>query len=334
MNILKTLEDSLAVNSLETILQINKNLDHYFNITPKKFESNNPELYCDLELEALSTSYTDYYQVLKDIGSHEKIIDLGAGLGRGSLLSAALNLPVCISLELVDERIGALQKALIKMEREELGIKFDLALESLPESENFYLYFPVGKTFYHILRQLLQRHVRLYVCEAHGDTLDFLSLYKDSLKQISSIKLKMPRHHNYIEVYETSALKTQDFGVADFAYWFLNHFDSEKILKAKWFSPQLHLWAFLYLPIKNFDLILYHGEMSLLNRVTNRIYKLGAEITLELQTLECIDAEVCRILTSGQKVFSIDTDLFREDKIQGTTKLDSFSPERVFKVVS
>ena len=325
--------DILTSKSVSDTLRLNSDLDQFFGVIDIKVSSDNQDEYPELSNDALNTSYVDYFQILNRIPIGEELIDLGAGIGRGSLLSAFMNLTRVHSLEINPSRVAATQKALSYFEQEANISTFDLGTQTIPQSSNYYLYFPTGRVFYKIFRELLTSKTKVFVCEAHGDTREFIALYLNYISLIDEIELIMPRHHPYVESYQSLGLFELNSSPLDLPSWFLANFDSDKILKAKWLN-EVEEEAYLFLRIKDFELIVYQKSIALRNTVSSRIYKEGIEIEIVEDEFLCKDPRLNNNFKRGDKVFSRGAHLFIETRLGQLEKLDSVTPDTAFMRIS
>ena len=215
--------------------EVNKKLDQFFGIDPIAIENSfqteeKDETYRGLFLnpEALFTSYKDYQNILETLQENETLVDIGAGIGRGSLIAPSLNRK-CLSLEVVKERI----KASNANNQEDL-IHIDLLKEPLPQANAYFLYQPVGNFLFHILGQLLrfsaQRKIKLFVIESHGDLIPFLSSSGPWLELKEKRPLVSERHDQSLYVFESRDPSM----VSKFIHDLLNFFQE---IKDKEFYP-------------------------------------------------------------------------------------------------
>lgn len=198
-------------------LKTNESLDSLFSIPslPQDISSNySDETYCseNLSAEALLTSYQDYmslcnYCIENNIFS---IADLGAGIGRGTLLSKALNLPLQFSsYEIIKERLSLGIQASKKHGLSSEGFHcLDLLQASLPQADLYFLYLPVGKLSDHILKEmekkiLKDQHFYLCAIESHGNFLSYLKEEAFWLKKQHEIPLFSKRHNSSMSIYQT-----------------------------------------------------------------------------------------------------------------------------------
>lgn len=314
-------------NGIESHLEFNSELDLRYNLNHIHFETDIEEHYPDLNQNALNTSYFDYYQILKSIPKGQNIADLGAGLGRGSLLSCLLGFKNCFSIEAVTKRCDQLKSALSQFESEYLVIHADLVKSPIPDYDNYYLYFPKSIALYHILRKLFRKNGLVYVCEAHGDTIPFIELFPDQLECIKEIPLAMPRHYPFIKIYKIKSAELENDIHTNFSCWYLRNFDSDLIIIAKFNYIGMKKEVSLLMPIRNFDLIIYKSQLALQHRVSNRRYVLNQEIKISHTSNAKLSPQLIASLNMGAKVFCDDRKVFIEgrDGIFVMTELDSLA---------
>lgn len=296
------------MNDLEFILRLNQKIDQEYNLNQYEIESLVQDEYPDLHPDALNTSYSDYYQILESIPNGQTLVDLGAGLGRGSLLSCLLGTNNCYSVEIVRERHLQLRSALAAFDQEYLALQMDLRCGEIPKAENFYIYFPKGEVFYHILRELIKRKSNLYICEAHGDLIPFMELFSKTFRLVGEIPLHMPRHHPTINIYKTCGELFEE----GFPSWYLKNFDSDIIITVKFNHLVLDREVLMFLPIRYFDLVNYSSRLGLQHRISNRRYILDNEIKIVSKLNLKLPKYMQDKLSHGFKVFCLDKKVFME----------------------
>lgn len=165
-----------------------------------------PHLYPDIELEALQTSYNDYYQIIMDLKEDHVLCDLGAGYGRGSFLANQLNFENVYSVELSQERIQAAWNSCEKLGiSKNYFIQADILEIDLSKFDAFYLYFPKNPMFLKLFKKLktYNREFTFYVTESHGDMIPFLS-HLSFLTEVGEFACSLPRHEDKIKKYKFS----------------------------------------------------------------------------------------------------------------------------------
>lgn len=299
---------------IESHLDFNSEIDLFYNLNHIHFETDSEEHYPDLNQDALNTSYFDYYQILKSISKGQNIADLGAGIGRGSLLSCLLGFKNCFSIEIVTKRCDQLKSALSQFESEHLAVQADLVRSPIPDCDNYYLYFPKSIALYHILRKLFKKNGLVYVCEAHGDTIPFLELFPDQLECIKEIPLAMPRHYPFIKIYKIKSATLENNIHTNFQSWYARNFDSDLNIIAKFNHIGMKKEVSLLMPIKNYDLVIYKSQLALQHRVSNRRYVLYQEIKISHTSNAKLTPLLIESLNIGSKVFCVDRKVFIEGR--------------------
>lgn len=163
------------------------------------------ELYPGLNLEALYTDLREYAQIF----SHPRIkgswCELGCGVGIGNLFYAYLYPERrAVGIELASARAWAFQR-----EKERLGlsnvevIQGDLLTTSLPQADNYFLYFPTGPVLDRILSELQSRtNFTLIAIESHGDLFSRLD-EEAQLELVDTLTLTQKRHSPDARIYRS-----------------------------------------------------------------------------------------------------------------------------------
>lgn len=165
-----------------------------------------PHLYPDIELEALQTSYNDYFQIIQDLSSGSILCDLGAGHGRGSFLAHNLKFNNVYSIELSMERIHSAWQSCEKLGiAKDYFIQADILETDLSRFDAFYLYFPKTPQFLSFFKKLkaYNREFTFYVTESHGDMIPFLNNLS-FLTEVGEFDCSLPRHKDKIKKYKFS----------------------------------------------------------------------------------------------------------------------------------
>ena len=298
-------------------------LDEFFGLERAQVKSVDKDHYPELLPHALNTSYFDYFNLLKLVPGGEQLVDLGAGAGRGSVLSCFLELAICISYEIEISRVDILRRALHKFSKSEFAIQGDLADLSFPKAKHYYLYFPRNKTAYFVLRELSHRDCTLYVCESHGDMFPFLSSLPALFERIGEIPLLMPRWENEIRIYKSKTSNTEVKIEDSLSTWFLRNFDSDKILIFKWKNPKFGEELELYLPVEHCDLEFFGKNIFIRNTISNRQYLIGSEV----HVLRAVDKtqrlkSLFEYFDRGLKVFKRQNTFYVEQKTGVVEKLE------------
>ncbi|GEM_PF-6318349 len=163
------------------------------------------ELYLSeaLKEEALNTSWYDYYQLMKY--TNNKVLDVGSGYSKGTLLSLTLGYGNIYSVEFVPERIQwAITKAL-ELNLDTSYFKYADAL-SIDHSEFdiFLIYQPTGKFLTSLLNKLtIFDDKEIWAIESHGDLIYRLSLDTRLIHKKQILSLSSKRHDNSIYSFKT-----------------------------------------------------------------------------------------------------------------------------------
>lgn len=208
-------------------LIFDEELDRYFRID-KNFSLDDKEFnYSDTPIQALSTSYIDYFQIFEELKG-ESLLDIGAGFCRGTHLGLELGVK-CISIEYEKDRIGKILK-----NYPELVYHKNLMNKNFiyPQAKAAFIYLPWGELSNYVLRALIeQRPVDyIYVIESHGDFIENMKLYDQYFqKQDCPLLVSTPRHNQSIAKYKIkNNLKnvSKKSYKRDLCSWYLKYFDS------------------------------------------------------------------------------------------------------------
>ena len=158
-----------------------------------------------------------------------------------------------------------------------------------------------------------------------------MKLYNRYLCLESEIPLCMPRHNDKIVFIKDRGLNLVGNEISDFPSWFLVNFDSDKVLKARWYSPFHKQEVDLFLRITDFDLDNIENVLNLRNVKSGRVYKISSELDLYSQTFESVSYDVDQVFKTGAKLITFDGKLYRELKSGDFELLDKLTPERAFR---
>ena len=309
------LRQGLECTNLKEVRVLNQRIDTFFDIHyDNSLNTLDESLYPMIESDALLTSYLDYYQILKDLDQNAFLMDVGAGYCRGSLISSLLHLPRCISVEMVAERTKWADNWIHKnQENSERLIKNqDLRESKLEYAPAYYFYFPRGKLFDELLKQIFNyvdqgKTVYLYICESHGDMLPYLESFQ-RVEEVDRFKSHLPRHSPDIVKYKINKLQDS----LDWRYclseYILNANKSE-FLFIHYYS-QLKRENFEWLvPLRDIDLIQY-GDKKALQTTKGRIISIeGEERILDIRSLDLPSIQ----LSSNEKLLLKANQLLIED---------------------
>ncbi len=233
--------------------------------------------------------------MLEEIPDGEILVDLGAGYGRGVFLSQALGKNNCIGIEFVADRVLH-SKSMLK--KPEDLIHADLGEISLPLAYAYYLYFPKGKVFNKVLRDLVnysnEHEIYLYVCESHGDVLNYLNSFPHFCVPVGEIPTSLPRHSEFIIKYQISN-KITPMNTTHFADWYFSNDPTSYSVKIRYQNKVdgfLYDW---YIPLRDLNLILYNGSFALQNYKSNRIVEINRDEPI-LDILSGVFDEKVRVL--------------------------------------
>lgn len=246
--------------------ELDKELDGYFNIISKEdlVDSSKEDLYANVDMRALSTSYVDYYQIFCDLGFDKTLVDLGAGYCRGTLLAGILNRN-CLSVEIDKNR-----SLLAKQVHPTKVLNWDLGKKDIPKADAYFIYLPWGGVTNNILRSIYKenRSCLIYIIESHGDFIENLSLYKE-FKVESHLVASSKRHDTKIYKYRFTPSKTysliqmEDYkNKNEFPYWLLKFENKVKALQinSKTFENKIVTWK---VDLKKSYACIYNKEPSI-----------------------------------------------------------------------
>lgn len=170
-----------------------------------------------LTADALYTSFADYYTLLTHplIRPGDTLVDLGAGVGKATLLARTLNLDLSVlSLEYVRERHLAGVQALerLQLPTHEM-ICCDLMTTPVPVADHYFIYLPTGVLLAKILAELRERAQThsffVWVIESHGDLIPTLMNFAPFLKLHSErIVLESHRHTPFLNIFQATTETT------------------------------------------------------------------------------------------------------------------------------
>lgn len=241
----------------EEVLAFDRECDDYFalqpNLTETLVKDSRESAYEGIDPRALLTSYVDYFKILSCLSKHETLVDIGAGYCRGSLLSCELNLAPCLSIEFVQLRA---QRALDLLGQKVIFIQ-NLENHPLPKADSYYLYFPRGKVLDQILKQIITFQADIFVCESHGDVMDYL----DGLGFVkrSSFRAALPRHHSHIVRYSAPEQKVGLSWNDQLPLWMLYHQEDIFVVDYTCMGEQVE-WL---IPVKSAQWFIYHSKPAL-----------------------------------------------------------------------
>lgn len=309
------LRQALQNTGLKEVRELNQRIDSFFNIHYNDSLSTLDEsLYPQIESDALLTSYLDYFQILKDLDNDSFLMDVGAGYCRGSLISLFLGLPRCISVEVVAERTKWASDWIHKQKNSDGLIRNqDLRVSKLEYAPAYYFYFPRGKLFDELLKQIFNyveqgKTVTLYVCESHGDMLPYLDTFQ-RLEEITSFRTHLPRHSPDIVKFKVNNRKGK-IGWKDCLSEYLLRSDKSEYFFINYYS-QLKKENFEWLvPLSDVDIIHYNNKKALQTKLGRIIPIEGNENILEIKRVELPSVD----LHPKEKLLSKANQLFIEDQ--------------------
>jgi hypothetical protein len=284
--LLEEFEELLKLKNTDRVIKLNKKLDDFFFGNLEKAHNTinhkHVELYSDIELEAFSTPYIDYFQILSDIPFGTTLVDLGGGYGRGCFLSDFLSLPRCISLEKSKPRTKFSQEKMeVHSYSKSKHINADLVDYKLPKERAYYLYFPRCQALDQILINLSGMHGSfLYVCESHGDLLDYLDRLC-FLNKVGELELSIPRHIEKMYKYQINSIEKSNISVEEFPTWILFNKDNDLVLEVLENHLLLREDVTWLIHISDTEYIFYNGKVSLLQLSTGKIYDVDLKIKIE-----------------------------------------------------
>lgn len=164
-----------------------------------------PQLYLTetLREEALNTSWYDYYQLITC--SRKKVLDVGSGYSKGTLLALTLGYNHFHSVEFVKERVQwAIDKA------KELNLDISLfqcanALSiDLSSYDNFLIYQPTGRLLSEFINKLsVNENKEVWAIESHGDLIFRLEGDPRLINKEPLLTLSSKRHDQIVYSFKT-----------------------------------------------------------------------------------------------------------------------------------
>lgn len=284
---------------VECILSLDKKLDKFFGIGTKNLNTyqfssteasfqNREEAYIGLEHAALSTSYVDYYNILTSLGDDKVIVDVGAGFCRGTLLSEFLSLNQCISIELLESRCLPARLFLKENHLNENLVKTqDIeSISALPVANAYYFYFHKGKLFYEVLNKIIGSveggDTLLYICESHGDVIEFIDSMPSLFNANTQIPVSLPRHNDYIHSYSINGTNSDHFTWKEnLNEWYLINHTKNLIIEFEFTHKVLKKTMTRYIPITQLDLVFYIDSWCLEHSPTERILNVNSEFLIK-----------------------------------------------------
>lgn len=257
MEVLKKLKKQSKNSNVEEILNTDQLIDEYlgldYEVGELEVDQSLEELYSGIDIRALQTSYLDYYQIFQNMDDEHILVDLGAGYCRGSLLANYIPKRKCISLELSDSRLNQALKVEEKFEFPKSIQKCNLLIDPIPHGNSYYLYFPLGRVMYQIIRALLVRRGScVFVCESHGDVIPLFNRLP-WFRQVSNFKASLPRHNDRIykyEIVEAGEINWKN----DFIAWYISNENQKLLIHHKLFHPILKESLVWIIPISETSL--------------------------------------------------------------------------------
>ena len=307
----KKLEELLKLKNTEKVIEFNQELDDFFfeslEDEHKAIHHDSEFSYTDIEINALSTPYTDYYRILNDLNPGEPLVDIGSGYGRGTFLSNLLNLNECISIELSEKRVYFAQTQMNRLNYNRGGHQcLDISCEPIPFASSYYLYFPRCFALYKFLLFLRMSVVgaKVYVSESHGDIIQFLS-YLSFLRLDSKIECTLPRHNKYIHKYEV--VRSEEEGELD---WFIESMGEEFVLLVNDFHLLLKKEVSYLIYSRHLDLEFNESEYLFALKTKRRLFK--AKLGHKVQPMSDFSDSVQKEIEAGEKIFLCDDEFIVE----------------------
>ena len=270
--------------SLREVLFFNVELDKYFGISDVDFQSDQPAHYQDVSIEALSTSYSDYYQIISCLKESEILVDLGAGHGRGTFLSTLLGKNNVKSVEVVTSRLEALKRFLSQAKYERFVYEKSIVEYDPSPEDVFYLYFPLNKDLLSFLKSNLSRNtdhvLKFIVCESHGDLIPFFQKLSHTRGK-KLFKSSMPRHNEWIMEFHLNPQMLVGSFESNFLGWWISHSFENYLLEFEYFHKTLGEKVVLYQKTSDLDLVYKNESFYLQNIHSGRIFNTDTEFMLK-----------------------------------------------------
>jgi hypothetical protein len=185
-------------------------LEHFDRIheSVEKEVSHREGSYQGLRSEALYTSLDDLNNIFNHSTIQGTLVDLGCGNARACLLYAS-KFPdrKALGIEFENSRLVPARQYITDHSLTNITlIHGDLLLDSIPEGDTYFLYFPTGKVLDRILYELYQnrRSFRLVAIESHGDLIPRLEI-ENWLTLKDKIPLVSARHNPDAYIFERNS---------------------------------------------------------------------------------------------------------------------------------
>jgi len=200
--------------------------------------------------EALYTSEEDAQSILAvlDLKAGDRVIDLGCGIGTLLLTGSRLYPQVdFVGVELVEERLNVARECARELKLQNLDlIQGHLSEIKIPRADVYFIYLATGKTYSHIINQLLKesssRKFKIVAIESHGDLLPDLKS-RNWLKELQSVSLQSERHTPDALIFES--LKNH-YGSQLKRTLMLMERDLNVHGEIEWTTEDRHLWEFAF----------------------------------------------------------------------------------------
>lgn len=169
--------------------------------------------YQGLTSAALYTTRSDFLKIFQHPLVQGKFIDLGCGIGEGSLLYGSLfpeRKAIGIDFEKARLQYGKEFQDEFMINNVEL-IEADLLRDTIPEGDVYFLYFPTGPVLDRILSELYHKghFFHLIAIESHGDLLPRLAL-ENWMNLKDKILLDQKRHYPFACIFERNFLSRDE----------------------------------------------------------------------------------------------------------------------------
>ena len=226
------------------------------SMAEESVSTSEPNLYRNLMAEAFSTPFEDYHSIFNDLPEGERLVDLGAGYGKGTLLAEGLGLSGrCLSLEIDPDRVKHAKKLARNSGLDEkLFQLFDLTKEAIPLSDSYLVYLPLGELIFQpIERLLMKKHSCVfYVVESHGDLVDFFENAPLWFKLDSILPSRSKRHREGIFKFRFTPqeFKGELENSYNAIYWLVQEWSKKRPVLLKKESGQEIVCSSSLLPIK------------------------------------------------------------------------------------